>query len=197
VDVLGELQKEWGVISGAPWLFAGAVSLAGLGIWGFLTLIHAATVTGKNATIESLTTQNAAYKDKLNGASPEQAKSKIDELEARLSEPVYSAWRHVERFNLFEASYLWVGKEPRGGSYDVAAGAWENALCDAIRAGKLGFLPKPFQIGPYSLRSITDKDRERDKIRQQENPDSSTDVSRYQLKQYAKEIGERPKFLDD
>ena len=70
------------MISGAPFsvvMVAGAV--AGV-TWVIAGQINSATIDGKNATIESLKTQIESYKAKLNGATPEEAKKRIDELES-------------------------------------------------------------------------------------------------------------------
>jgi len=111
--------------------------------------------------------------------------------------PNYQAWRHVEKFSVFQAAYLWVGREPRGGSLHPDALAWEEALCAAIRTGQMGFIPRRLKPGPYSLDDVTSAQIARDKQRQQSNPDSSTEVSREQLKAFAKANNEKPKFLED
>jgi hypothetical protein len=111
--------------------------------------------------------------------------------------PNYQAWRHVEKFTVFQAAHLWAGREPKGGSLHSDAVAWEKAVCSAIRTGKLEFIPRPLRPGPYSMHDITAKQIEWDQKRQQENPDSATEVSREQLVRFAKNNGEKPKFLDD
>jgi small-conductance mechanosensitive channel len=57
IDSVQELQKEWPVISGAPWSFVIAVVAAGVLIWLFLWIIHRSQIAGKNSTIEALKTQ--------------------------------------------------------------------------------------------------------------------------------------------
>jgi hypothetical protein len=76
------------------------------------------------------------------------------------------------------------------------ARAWEEGLCAAIRTGKLGFIPSPLRPGPYAVHDVTDQQRAWHRERQQANPDSSTEVSREQLKQFAKNSGKIPKFLE-
>jgi hypothetical protein len=84
-DIIEKIQKEWAVIHGAPWsFFAASVVIAGA-IWFFLNQINSGTISGKDATIETLKTQNESYKEKLNGASPEEAKTRIDALEAKVA----------------------------------------------------------------------------------------------------------------
>jgi hypothetical protein len=80
-----KLQKEWAVIRGAPWSFFTAVAIIAGAIWFFLSGINRSTLSAKDATIETLKAQNDSYKGKLSGATPEEAKARIDALEARIS----------------------------------------------------------------------------------------------------------------
>lgn len=73
------------MISGAPWSFSAAVLLIGTAIWFFVNLVDQGAFHAKDATIETLKAQIDTYKEKLNGASPEEAKAKIDDLERRLA----------------------------------------------------------------------------------------------------------------
>ena len=58
--------------------------LAG-GSWFFVQQINSATISGNDATIEAQKAQIDSYKDKLSGATPDEAKAKIADLEARLA----------------------------------------------------------------------------------------------------------------
>lgn len=84
--LLETIQKEWPVIRGAPWSFAAAVIAIGIVIAGFSELIHHAEIAGKDATIETQKTEIDAYKDKLNGATPDEAKKQIDNSKARIAD---------------------------------------------------------------------------------------------------------------
>jgi hypothetical protein len=85
--LLETIQKEWPVIRGAPWSFAAAVIAIGIVIAGFSELIHHAEIAGKDATIETQKkTEIDAYKDKLNGATPDEAKKQIDDSKARIAD---------------------------------------------------------------------------------------------------------------
>jgi hypothetical protein len=53
-------------------------------IVGFSEWIHSTEISGKNSTIEAQKAQLDSYKEKLSGATPEEAKAKIADLEARL-----------------------------------------------------------------------------------------------------------------
>jgi hypothetical protein len=75
-DFPPNIQMEWLVISGAPWLFAGAVVAVGSGLWLFIALIYRRNIATKNSTIESqkaeLKSQTASSKVEiagLNGAN--------------------------------------------------------------------------------------------------------------------------------
>jgi hypothetical protein len=56
-EFIQEIQKEWPIISGAPWSFLIAVAASGVLIWLFLWIIHRSEITGKNSTIEALKAQ--------------------------------------------------------------------------------------------------------------------------------------------
>ena len=78
------LQKEWAVIRGAPWSFLTAVAIVAGAIWFFLRETNHGTLSAKDATIETLKAQNDSCKEKLSGATPEEAKARIA-LEALVS----------------------------------------------------------------------------------------------------------------
>lgn len=106
--------------------------------------------------------------------------------------PFYEAWRHVERFTVEDAAFLWADIEPRGGRSTPEVGAWIEALCAAIRKGELAFVPVEGSI-PFSLRPVREKERE---IKaQQASADRSTMVRRVSLAAFAEAKGHRPKFL--
>jgi hypothetical protein len=84
LDFFEKLQREWAVIRGAPWSFVTAVAITAGAIWFFLSEINQGTISAKDATIETLKAQTDSYREKLSGATPEEAKARIDELEARV-----------------------------------------------------------------------------------------------------------------
>jgi hypothetical protein len=79
------IRKEWAVISGAPWSLATIILVVCGVVFGFSEWVHRATIDAKDATIQSKEAQIDSYKEKLSGASPEEAKAKIADLEARLA----------------------------------------------------------------------------------------------------------------
>src|SRR5271157_1162636 len=84
-SVKNQIVAEWRVIKDAPLTIAAAFVVISLGAWRVVSWADSTTISGKDATIETLKTQNDAYKDKLSGASPDEAKARIDTLEARLA----------------------------------------------------------------------------------------------------------------
>ena len=83
---LETIQKEWPVISGAPWSFAAAVIVMGIIIVGFSEWIHQEEIAGKDYTIQEKQSQIDGYKDKLSGATPDEAKAQIADLKAQNSD---------------------------------------------------------------------------------------------------------------
>jgi hypothetical protein len=73
------------VIKDAPLTIAAAFVVIGLGVWRVVSWADSTIISGKDATIETQKAEIDSYKDKLSGASPDQAKARIDDLEARLS----------------------------------------------------------------------------------------------------------------
>ena len=84
-DFIEKIRKELAVIRGAPWSVAIIAAVVAAVVWFFAGQIYGSAVSAKDATIETLKTQNDSYKEKLSGATPEEAKKRIDDLEARLA----------------------------------------------------------------------------------------------------------------
>jgi hypothetical protein len=85
-DPIETLRKEWPVIKAAPWSLVAVVTIVGVLMWFFMGAVNQGTISAKDATIQTLTTQVASYKEKLNGATPDEAKSRIDALERKVEE---------------------------------------------------------------------------------------------------------------
>jgi hypothetical protein len=105
-DFFEKLQKEWAVIRGAPWSFFTAVAIIAGAIWFFLSEINQGTLSAKDATIETLKQQNESYKEKLNGATPEEAKARIAALEARVSRVEPRQLSHEQKKTITEKVML-------------------------------------------------------------------------------------------
>ncbi|MGD0643114.1 MAG: hypothetical protein ABSC22_20435 [Roseiarcus sp.] len=83
-NIIETLRREAAVIRGAPWSVS-VIALAVAGcVWFLVKEIDAGTISAKNATIETQRTQIDAYRDKLNGATPDEAKAHLDDLTARI-----------------------------------------------------------------------------------------------------------------
>jgi len=104
------IEKEWALISGAPFLMFLTVCLIGfLGYVLFGKLhegrhaLHEGTVEQKDARIEFLEGQIEDYKGKLSGASPDQAAAKMEALAANLQTAMNAVadltrWKEHETF---------------------------------------------------------------------------------------------------
>jgi hypothetical protein len=103
--------------------------------------------------------------------------------------PHYEAWKHLEKFTLREAAYLWIDLEPLAEKNNTEAAAWVEAFCGLIRSDKLAFIPQTRgssmgRIDSGALRY------------QRDNPDSNTEVRREALIEFARTNDYKPKFLD-
>jgi hypothetical protein len=80
--VLGEMRE----IRRAPLVFVTALLTLGAAIWWALDWRYTGIVSNRDLEISSLKTQRDEYKEKLGGASPDQAKARIDALEQKVDE---------------------------------------------------------------------------------------------------------------
>jgi hypothetical protein len=78
-EFIKHILGEWRMISQAPVSFITAVLVAGICVW-------LAMQWGYGREISLLRQQESDYKDRLSGATPDQAKARIDDLEARLKQ---------------------------------------------------------------------------------------------------------------
>jgi len=76
--------RHGATIKAAPISFCIAVAALGGVVWTTLDWADSARLKNKDEEIGLLVRQRDEYKDKLGGASPDQAKARIDALEARL-----------------------------------------------------------------------------------------------------------------
>jgi hypothetical protein len=79
--VLGEMN----VIAHAPVTIVAALLIVAGVIWWAMDWRYSGIIANRDAELSSARTQRDEYKEKLQGATPDQAKARIDELEARLS----------------------------------------------------------------------------------------------------------------
>jgi hypothetical protein len=89
---LSKIAQEWTVIQSAPLSFITVCAIAAVWIWVIVSGIYSIRLANKDGEISLLTRQRDDYKDKLGGASPDQAKAKIDALEKRIALTIGSPW---------------------------------------------------------------------------------------------------------
>ncbi|ABE62506.1 hypothetical protein Nham_1689 [Nitrobacter hamburgensis X14] len=87
-----KLLEQWGAVTTAPIPFAIAVAIASGLIWLAIGWSYSSVLAGKNAQIELQDRQLSDYREKLKGATPEEAKAKIDSLERTLRMTVGQSW---------------------------------------------------------------------------------------------------------
>lgn len=80
-----KLLGQFAAVSAAPIPFAVAVLVASGLIWWALDWRYSSIVSNRDGEISLLKGQRDDYKDKLGGATPDQAKARIDALETRIA----------------------------------------------------------------------------------------------------------------
>jgi hypothetical protein len=111
-----EILEQFALISAAPIPFL-LVTIAIIGIvWFVVNWSYTAVLSSKSSQIELLERQVSDYKDKLNGATPYEAKARIDSLESRLAR-IEPRRLSVEQRNII-ASYV---TAPPGVNYMISA----------------------------------------------------------------------------
>lgn len=81
---VARLQQEARAIASAPILAAVGLVIALLIIWGALHWSYQAALANRDAHISFLDRRVAEYRDRLGGASPDEARKRIDALEQEL-----------------------------------------------------------------------------------------------------------------
>jgi len=89
---LQDLTTGWPMIRANLPTFAVILLLMLAAVWWFVNYVHGGSVSSRDSTISNkdseialLRSQRDEYKNKLSGASPDEAKARIEALEARLS----------------------------------------------------------------------------------------------------------------
>jgi hypothetical protein len=88
-----KLLEQWDTVKAAPIPFTIAIIIAAAIIWVAVEWSYRGILGSKNAQIELQDRQLADYRDKLKGASPEEAKAKIDALESTIRTTIGSRWK--------------------------------------------------------------------------------------------------------
>ena len=74
------------MIREAPWSVGAIAIAAAVASMAFIKLIDSSTIVAKDATIQTLTTENGEYKDKLSGKTPDEAKAQFDAMNGQILE---------------------------------------------------------------------------------------------------------------
>jgi hypothetical protein len=77
---LEELWREAKAIASVPFLFAAVVLVAAVAIWGALHWSYRATMSAKDRHIAMLERRVAEYRESVGGATPDEAKHRIETL---------------------------------------------------------------------------------------------------------------------
>lgn len=83
---IANLPAEANAIAAAPVIFISVIIVVGLGIWGLLSLVYRTRLSNKDSQIELLKSRLAAYGEKLDGATPDEAKERIEKLEQQVKQ---------------------------------------------------------------------------------------------------------------
>ncbi len=136
------------MISGAPW------SLSGIGVvivsctWLFVNYINSATISAKDATIETLRTERDDYKTKLSGATPDEAKARITALEAKIKDIEPRAILKDQKIILNTL----ISGLPNSASREVWIAYYDRCIdCSAYAVDFMHLFPIP----PWSVNMIT------------------------------------------
>lgn len=110
------------------------------------------------------------------------AQSPANKIEKKRIIPNYVAWRHLESYQIIDASKLWCDIDPNATSTPDTS-AWVQAFIAAVKRGDLA-------LEYYS----SSYDRQ---AREKHNPTSDSKITRASLQAFAKATGHDPIFLRD
>jgi hypothetical protein len=84
-DEVQGLRRQLGAIASAPLLFAVAVLALAAVVWGVLHLSYQAVLSSKDRHIAALERRIAEYRDVVAGATPDEARRRIEAMELELT----------------------------------------------------------------------------------------------------------------
>lgn len=84
-DILHWIEANWSVITQAPWVFVGWTVLIAGAFWILLDYLKANQFSDLEGRLKLRDDEIADYKRKLGGATPDEAKARIDALEAQIT----------------------------------------------------------------------------------------------------------------
>jgi hypothetical protein len=113
-----KLLEQWYIVRTAPIPFAIAVVIAGIVLWFAIGWFYSGVLNSKIAQIELLDRQVADWKQKTEKSTPDEAKARIDDLEARVKRLEPRTLSAVQRSQI--ANFVQV---PAGSTYVMVIGA--------------------------------------------------------------------------
>src|SRR5687767_13248161 len=78
------LRRQLRAVASAPVLFVGAVLVLVAVVWGILHLSYRTILSNKDRHIAAIERRIAAYRDAVSGATPDEARRRIDAMELEL-----------------------------------------------------------------------------------------------------------------
>jgi|SRR5271166_716537 len=84
-DFIAKFAEQAAMIKATPYPFIMAVAIATAAVWVIVNYVYRTTILSKDAQLELANRQIADYKQKLDGASPDGAKARIDALEKEVA----------------------------------------------------------------------------------------------------------------
>jgi hypothetical protein len=97
VPDLQKILDQWAMVRAAPVPFITVSAAIAAAIWFAVSFSYSTRLSNRDAEISLLTRQRDDYRDKLGGATPDQAKAKIETLERTVHLVVGSAWEPLTR----------------------------------------------------------------------------------------------------
>src|SRR4029077_20750334 len=92
-----DLTAGWPMImANLPTFFVLLALIIGA-VWVVINWSYSSILAGKNTQLETQDRQIADYKEKLGGASPDQAKAKLDALEEKVRHSIGDKWTPLNR----------------------------------------------------------------------------------------------------
>jgi hypothetical protein len=159
-------------VAGTVWLVSAGVPLPLAIMAGYCTLIAAVW-----AALAPFAFRAFAHGQTVNVQGPTTASIKA-------APPLnLTAIRLQHQYRLGEASRLWINLPPNVKYSNTESAAWCDTLISAIQQGQLGFRPSGDE------RALIAYERQ--------HPETTTIITREELKRYAASIGQDPAFLRD
>jgi hypothetical protein len=119
-EIAKYLAGEWAVISGAPVAFFAATLVAALVIWRAMEWAYRHRLDGAQEESERLTRELGDYRNKLAGATPDEAKERIEALERQITELLPRRLTSAQMDSLRENLHAGVPQAPTAYFVEIA-----------------------------------------------------------------------------